>query len=78
MRRSSEALTKMIPQQQPVCPHQLGRWLLRTARSTQTYRDGGLRLPEHRGGRLVVDRAPCVFTPGHAGEHRDQEGRAWL
>ena len=77
MRRSGEALSKLIPQQQPVCPHQLGQWVLKSAKSTATFPDGAARPVQHRGGTPVIVRSGCVFTPGHAGEHRDQEGRAW-
>jgi len=59
------------------CPHVLGRHLLRTSRSTQAYPDGNLRVPERRGGRLIVDQAPCVWAPGHAGDHKTADGRAW-
>jgi hypothetical protein len=59
------------------CAHTLGRHLLRTCRSTQSYPDGNLRPPEIRGGRLVVDQSPCVWAPGHAGEHKTTDGRAW-
>jgi hypothetical protein len=59
------------------CPHVLGQHLLRVARSTQAYPDGGLRLPEHRGGRLVVDQRDCVWARGHAGVHKTDDGRTW-
>lgn len=59
------------------CPHVLGQHLTRTSRSTQAYRDGGPRPPQHRGGRLVVDQAACVWTPGHAGVHKTEDGRTW-
>jgi hypothetical protein len=59
------------------CPHVLGRHLLRTARSTQQYPDGGPRSPELRGGRLIVQQAPCVWAPGHTGDHKAEDGRTW-
>jgi hypothetical protein len=59
------------------CPHVLGRWLLRTAKSSVTRADGTERPTELRGGRLVRTGAGCVFKPGHRGEHRTEDGRAW-
>jgi len=59
------------------CPHVLGRHLLRSAKSTTWYPDGKLRPIEHRGGRLVVEQEPCVWAPGHAGEHKTAGGRTW-
>lgn len=59
------------------CPHVLGTWVTRTAKSTAKYRDGHERPTAHRGGRLVRSGAGCVFTPGHPGEHRTNDGRSW-
>lgn len=61
----------------PGCPHLLGRHLISTRRSTQTYPDGGIRPDEHRGGRWFVHQEPCVWAPGHAGQHRTAGGRTW-
>ena len=77
MRRSGEVLTKLVPKQQPQCPHRRGHWVLKTCKSTATYPDGRDRPMQLRGGRPVVIQSGCVFTPGHAGQHHDQEGRAW-
>lgn len=68
---------KLGPAKQPGCPHRLGRHLLRTRRSTQTYPDGRQRPAGHRGGRLVVDQTPCVWAAGHSGEHATADGRTW-
>jgi len=70
------ALSKFLTTAEP-CPHVLGAYVTRTAKSTATYRDGNARPVGHRGGRLVRSGSPCVFTPGHAGEHRTQDGRSW-
>lgn len=59
------------------CPHRLGKWVLRTSKSTQAYRDGQLRLPEHRGGRLVVAATGCTGELGHDGQHRTDTGVTW-
>ncbi len=77
MRRSSETLTKLIPQRLPSCPHQLGQWVLKSAKSTATFPDGQARPVQLRGGTPTIVRSGCVFTPGHDGAHRDQEGRSW-
>jgi hypothetical protein len=77
MQRTAGALTKLLPPTPAACPHLLGKWLLRASRTTQAYRDGGLRPVGHRGGRLVVDRAACVWALGHAGEHQTADGRTW-
>ncbi len=60
----------------PTCPHLLGRWLIRTSKSTQTFRDGGRRVT-HRGGRLVKTGDPCTQPAGHDGPHTTGGGRSW-
>ena len=77
MRRTSNTLAKLIPQATPGCPHVLGTWVTRTSKSTANYDDGNERPAGHRGGRLVRSGAPCQFTPGHRGQHRTADGRAW-
>lgn len=72
----SDALARLAPQPAQACPHQLGKWVLRTRRSTQHYPDGGLRTPEHRGGRYVLVQEPCARPAGH-GWHRTGGGRQW-
>jgi hypothetical protein len=59
------------------CPHQLGRHLLRAAKSTRNYPDGNSRPAGLRGGRLVVEQQPCVWTPRHEGVHKTADGRTW-
>jgi hypothetical protein len=59
------------------CPHMLGRPLLRTAKSTQSYPDGNARPTGQRGGRIVVEQQPCVWTPRHEGVHKTADGRTW-
>lgn len=76
-RKALAALLKLNQPTRVACPHRLGRHLIRTCRSTQAYPDGELRLPEIRGGRLVVEQAPCVWAPGHAGAHKTPDGRTW-
>lgn len=59
------------------CVHALGQYLLRSAKSTGTYRDGVKRPVGDRGGRLVVQQYRCVWAAGHAGDHTTVDGRAW-
>lgn len=69
-------LDKLIPTRE-TCPHVLGRWLLRTAKSSATRADGSTRPAELRGGRLVRTGQPCVYGPGHSGAHRTEDGWSW-
>lgn len=79
MRVSDIPLGKLIPPSPPACPHLLGRWLVKTTRSTQAYPDGGLRPPELRGGRLALSltRGACTRQPNHPGKHVSVDGRTW-
>lgn len=70
-------LAKLIPTRSVGCTHVLGRWVLRSSKATSTFPDGTARPVELRGGRLVRSGAGCVYTPGHAGEHRTNDGRTW-
>lgn len=70
-------LAKLIPTRAVGCPHVLGRWVLRTSKATSTYPDGRTRPVALRGGRLVRSGAGCVYTPGHVGAHRTDDGRTW-
>lgn len=68
------ALSKLIP---AACPHLLGKWVLRTGKSTATYPDGAERPAWLRGGRNVVMVAGCVNALGHDEQHRTADGRLW-
>lgn len=67
-------LDKLIP---PACPHLLGKWVLRTGKSTTTYPDGAERPVQHRGGRTVVMVSQCISARGHDEQHRTADGRRW-
>jgi hypothetical protein len=69
-------LAKLLPAVSS-CPHVLGRWLLRTSKSSATYPDGVERPIELRGGRLVRVGDACVYAPDHVGAHRTGGGRDW-
>lgn len=75
--RRADVLTKLVPPAPPVCPAVLGRWVLRTAKSTATFPDGGIRPQRLRGGRLVTTLARCTGAAGHAGPHHTAEGATW-
>jgi hypothetical protein len=75
----AEALKPAKTQKTGGCPHRRARWLTKTRKSTATFRDGGPRPEALRGGRLVKTSAgaQCVRKPGHDGDHRTPDGRAW-
>lgn len=70
-------LSKLLPARPPGCPHLLGKWVLRTSKSTATYPDGSTRPPAVRGGRMTVMRASCTGDVGHPGAHKTADGRTW-
>ncbi len=70
-------LSKLLPPRTPGCPHMLGKWVLRTSKSTGTYPDGNERPMVSRGGRLTVMRAVCIREQDHLGGHRTADGRTW-
>jgi hypothetical protein len=70
-------LKKLLPTSAGACSHVLGRWLLRTAKSTTTRGDGSTRPMGERGGRTTRVGNGCVYTPGHPGAHRTEDGRSW-